>query len=202
MPYSTLSNDAFIYNINNKQPGYFVEAGCNDGTANTGSNCLFLEEKGWTGIGIDIAHIDAFNSNRKSKGVYADLKIKPIHEILEENNAPKIIDFFSYDVDQALKTSLQMLDLSKYTFKHIHFEHNEYIGPNDPNYYALDLADLKKIAHEKFTDAGYVRIVENVVDNNGSAVEDWYIHSDYFNDTFKFLQNIHHKKILEEYNFV
>lgn len=203
MPYSVLGNDVFIYNILDKSPGFFVEAGCGDGVNVPGpSNSLYLEEQGWTGIGIDIENIEAFNKNRKSLGVRADLNLKKIEDILEENNAPKIIDFFSFDVDEAQKSALDFLSLDKFKFKHIHFEHNNFITSDDPNYIPLNIEYLKTNGYKKFTEAGYIRIVENVLDRRGLAIEDWYVHKDFIPSDIKYLKNILYIDILKEYNFI
>jgi hypothetical protein len=163
--------------------------------SNSYSNCLFLEERGWTGIGVDVEHIDAFNSHRKGKGIKADMMITKIQDILDANNAPSVIDYFSYDVDPAMKPSLESLSFDKYKFKIIHFEHNEYIK-DDPSY-----KDLKQLGKDKFLSAGYKLIVDNLLDDRGDAVEDWYIHPDFFADVRPVLSNIYHRAILTSYGY-
>jgi hypothetical protein len=202
MSCAVLGNDVFIFNILNKSPGFFVEAGCGDGSGPSNSNSLYLEERGWKGIGIDINNIDAFNKNRKSIGIQADLKVRGIEDILEENNAPEIIDFFSFDVDEAQKSALDFLKLNKFKFKHIHFEHNNFITPDDPNYIPLNIKHLKTEGYKKFTEAGYVRVVEDVLDSRGLAIEDWYVHKDFISPDIKYLKNILYSDILKEYNFI
>lgn len=194
MSYSQFYQDIFVYNFFEKKPGFYVELGCYDGSAQHVSNSLYLEEKGWDGIGIDIDKINIFNSFRKGKGVYADLTKASIQSILKENNAPKIIEYLSYDIDQALKQSIEMLDLREFKFKLIHFEHNLY----SPEYNGL-----KKMAYDKFSSAGYIRFIDNLLGENGVAVEDWYINPDYVDpDKVIHLCNIYYKDILKNYNYL
>jgi len=196
MGYSQLSQDVFVLNFFNKQPGFYLELGCNDGTSNTNSNCLLLEENGWTGIGVDIGNIDVFNSHRKGRGIQADLTQTRIQDILDECKAPEIIDYFSYDVDDALKPSLESLSLEKYKFKLIHFEHNEYLT-GDPLY-----TGLKQAGREKFINAGYELLVDNLIYLNNGAVEDWYVYPELVSQQQKiFLKDIYHADILSAYGY-
>lgn len=196
MGYSQLSQDIFVLNFFDNQPGFYLELGCNDGTRNTNSNCLLLEENGWDGIGVDIGNIDVFNSHRKGRGIQADLTKIKIQDILDECKAPEIIDYFSYDVDDALKPSLESLSLEKYKFSLIHFEHNEYLA-SDPLY-----TGLKQAGREKFLNAGYELLVDNLLYINNGAVEDWYIHPDLIDQHKKILlQDIYHADILSAYGY-
>lgn len=197
-----MGNDIFIYNILDRRPGYFLDVGCGEGSCASWSNSIYLEEKGWRGLGIDIAGIENFNNTRKSIGIQADLNKRKVEDILDENRAPDVIDFFSFDVDWAQRFTLDSLTLKKYIFKHIHFEHNVFIPPSDPNYVSLDVEYMKSAGFNKFSNAGYIRIVEDVLDRRGLAVEDWYIHKDYMPSNVKYLKNILYTDILKEYNFV
>jgi len=202
MSCSMMGNDVFVYNILNKAPGYFLDIGCGEGSCASWSNSIYLEERGWRGIGVDIAGINTFKTLRKSVGVEADLTQRHIEDILDENNAPEVIDFFSFDVDQAQKFTLDNLKLNKYVFKHIHFEHNVFITPDDPNYVNLYVEYMKPAGYKKFTNAGYIRIVENVLDRRNLAIEDWYVHKDYLPNNVKYLKDILYTNILKEYNFI
>ena len=202
MSCSMMGNDVFIFNILNKVPGFFLDIGCGVGTCESWSNSLYLEERGWCGIGVDIQGIDTFNKLRKNKGVQIDLSKRPIEDVLEELASPQVIDFFSFDVDEAQKFTLDSLRLDKYIFKHIHFEHNCFITPDDPNYIKLNVEYMKPAAYDKFSRAGYVRIVEDVLDRRGLAIEDWYVHKDYLSSDIKFMKNILYTDILREYNFI
>jgi hypothetical protein len=194
MSYSQFWQDIFIYNFFEKKPGFYVELGCYDGSTTHVSNSLLLEENGWDGIGVDIDKIDIFNSFRKGKGVRADLTKISVQEILKENNAPETIDYLSYDVDQALKISLEKIDLSSFKFKIIHFEHNEY---------SHEYSGLKSQAYEKFTNAGYIRFIDNLIGENSIAVEDWYFHPEHVDiNNIIFLSNIYYKDIIKKYNYL
>lgn len=196
MGYSQLSQDVFVLNFFDKLPGFYLELGCNDGTRNTNSNCLLLEENGWDGIGVDIGNIDTFNSHRKGRGIQADLTNVRIQDILHDCKAPEIIDYFSYDVDDALKPSLKSLCLEKYKFKLIHFEHNEYLT-GDPLY-----TGLKQEGKEKFLNAGYELLVDNLLYLNHGAVEDWYVHPELVDEQKRILlKDIYHADILSAYGY-
>jgi hypothetical protein len=173
--HSQFEQDIFVLNFLKYQPGYFVDLGCGDGKIiPAGSNSLLLEENGWNGIGIDIdaKSVADYNGFRKTKAFVEDLTVTPITEILERNSAPLVIDYLSYDIDEALKQSLELLDLSKYKFKIIHFEHNLYAQHLPP------YEGLKDMAYKKFTEAGYIRFISNLQDESGHNVEDWYAHSE------------------------
>lgn len=194
MSYSQFLQDTFAYNFFKKEKGFYVELGCYDGSAQHVSNSLLLEENGWDGIGVDIEKIDIFNSFRKGKGIYADLSSVPIDKVLKENKAPEVIDYLSYDVGQALMSSINMLDLTFFKFKLIHFEHNLY----SPEY-----SGLKEAAYKKFTDAGYIRFIDNLTCENSKPIEDWYFHPKYIDQKdIIFLSNICYKDILKKYNFI
>ncbi len=196
MSYSQLSQDAFVLNLFDKQPGFYLEVGCNYGTPASYSNCLLLEENGWRGIGLDILGIEEFNNHRKGRGIAADLSKENIEDILDEDSAPLIIDYLSFDIDEAQRIALEKMSLTKYKFKLVHFEHNLYV--NHPPYIGI-----KEYAYNRFTDAGYIRFIDNLLDDNGAAVEDWYIYPEYVDTAkIKFLANINHRQILKEYGII
>lgn len=197
--HSQFEQDIFVLNFFKKQPGYFVDLGCGDGKIiPAGSNSLLLEENGWYGIGIDIdaKSVADYNSFRKTKAYVEDLTVTPITEILDRNSAPLVIDYLSYDVDEALKQSLELLDLSKYKFKIIHFEHNLYAQHLPP------YEGLKDMAHSKFTSAGYTRFISNLQDACGHSVEDWYAHTELVDtEQLKFQNDITFSNIKNSYSY-
>jgi SAM-dependent methyltransferase len=198
MNYSQISQDVFVFNLFEKKPGFFLDLGCGNGkNVPCGNNTLLLEENGWTGIGvdIDINYINTYNSFRKSKGVCADLTKITVQEVLEQNNAPTIIDFLSFDVDEGTDKALESLSLQTYSFKFITFEHNEYCGGIYEN--------LKNRGKEKFLSAGYEILIENVHFENHGFVEDWYFLPNQFNpQIIKKLNNINHRDILTIYKYI
>lgn len=197
--YSQISQDIFTFNFFKKQKGYFLDLGCGNGSSSPcGNNTLLLEENGWTGISIDInkEYINQFKKNRSSVAICTDLTQNSLDEILEKNNAPKIIDYLSFDVDEATEIALQTLPLDKYKFKLITFEHNEYIKNSI-------YSKIKKMAKEKFEFFGYEILIDNVILEGHGAVEDWYINTEETKDfDKKYLANINHKELLKKYNYV
>jgi SAM-dependent methyltransferase len=196
--YSQISQDIFVLNFFEKKAGYFLDLGCGNGFNHPcGNNTLLLEQNGWEGISIDIDQgaVNHFNKNRKTKALRKDLSKESLADILRENNAPKVIDYMSFDVDQASEHVLASLPLDEYVFRFVTFEHNAYL----PNEYYIN---LKQNALNKFLNKGYQLLVNNVVLENHGAVEDWFIHTDStLNLTKKFLHTINHRNVLKEYGF-
>jgi hypothetical protein len=128
--------------------------------------------------------------------VAADLTVSDLKEILKSIDAPKLIDYLSFDVDEASEIVLAKLPLNDYVFRFVTFEHNAYL--DDPCY-----RTLKTNARKKFTDNGYSLLIENVMLENHGAVEDWYVHDQTTMSLRKIiLQNINHRSILTEYKFL
>jgi SAM-dependent methyltransferase len=199
--YSQISQDIFVLNFFEKKAGYFLDLGCGNGFNHPcGNNTLLLEQNGWDGISIDIDQvaINHFNKNRKTKAICKDLTKENLADILRENNAPKVIDYMSFDVDQASEHVLASLPLDEYVFRFVTFEHNAYL-PNE--YYK----NLKQNALNKFFGMGYGLLINNVILENHGAVEDWYVHSfstlNLSKKPLKSLDSINHKNILTEYGF-
>jgi FkbM family methyltransferase len=161
--YSQIKQDLKVLSFyNNKQNGYFVEIGANDGV--TLSNTYLLEKDyNWNGICVE-ALPDKFNElvkNRKSininKAVFhktgeilqfssdnllsgitdkidahlgsknkeqISVETMTLNDILEQNNAPRFIDYISIDTEGSELEILKSVDFNKYTFGLIHVEHN------------------------------------------------------------------------------
>jgi len=194
--YSQISQDIFIVNFFKKQKGYFVDLGCGDGFSEPcGNNTALLEDFEWTGLGIDFnqSYVDSFNSKRKSKAVCKDLTKIKLKDILQENNCPKIIDYLSFDVDDATDKTLDNFPINDFKFKLITFEHNLYLGQNS------QYANLKEKAKNLFNQE-YDILIEDVKLSGFGAVEDWYIHKELTkNFDKKYLKDIFDFEILKQY---
>lgn len=196
--YSQISQDKFIFNLFNKEKGFFLDLGCGDGIYRPcGNNTYLLENNGWDGISIDydITYINAFKIKRKTKAICVDLLKSNLKDVLIENNCPNVVDYLSFDVDQASEKALNDLPLNDYEFKIITFEHNLYIKNSI-------YKNLKQQAFEKFMAFDYLVLIENVELENHGPVEDWYINKKYFDaKKLKFFKNVNHKQILAEYKY-
>ena len=180
-----LFQDLFVNKVLDIDNGFFVDLGAGtDGQKNAPiylfSNTSLLEDcRQWDGIAIDYdkEYIDLAHKQRKCTCVCADLTTTNINDILQEHRCPPSVDYLSFDVDNAQEHVLNELDFSKYKFKIITYEHNLYQG------------DIKhhEMSRQKFIEAGYKILCGNVVLKNFGAVEDWYVHSEIF-DEYKHLQ--------------
>lgn len=84
-------------------------------------------------------------------------------DLLDENNAPKIIDYLSIDTEGSEFSILEAFDFQKYTFKFISCEHN----------YSDRRNDILKLLLSN----GYVRILNSI-----SQFDDFYIHQSILHD--------------------
>lgn len=185
-----MSQDAFVLEFF-KNSGYFLDFGCGDGRSQPcANNTLLLEENGWDGISIDFDknYIDNFNHTRKTKAYCIDLTQVNLRETLIDLKCPKIIDYFSFDIDAATENVLQRFPFNDFKFKLITFEHDLYAGKNN----------LKNMSMELFKNNNYQVLFENVCLDGCGAVEDWYINKDFF-DYDCIARNINHKDILQTY---
>ena len=64
------------------------------------------------------------NLNKKNTNINSiiEVKTKTLSNVLEESNSPKIIDFFSLDVEGAEKVVLEGINFEKFTFKYLLIE--------------------------------------------------------------------------------
>jgi len=112
MYYSQLDQDLIIDEIlERKENGYFLDIGACywDYMSNT---CFFEKHRNWQGIGIELdeRHTNGWEQNRnKSIFKIADATKIDYQKILDLNNAPKIIDYLSIDVDPPTTLSLEAL---------------------------------------------------------------------------------------------
>jgi hypothetical protein len=181
---SQIQQDKFVNEYLNKDNGFFVDIGAGtSGIHNMPvgfySNTYFFESRGWTGIAIDYdkIYIDSVKNQRNCSCVCEDLMVTNINNILENYNCPELSDYLSFDVDEASEKVLLDLDLSKYKFRVITFEHNIYqtesdiFSKNSQEAYRR----LYNISREKFKDYGYTLYKPDVVLSGYGSVEDWYI---------------------------
>lgn len=85
--------------------------------------------------------------------------------LLEEHNAPVLIDYLSIDTEGSEFAILNAFDFSKYMFRMISVEHN--------------FSNNRELIQALLTRAGYVRALESL-----SQFEDWYFPADFGLDIF------------------
>lgn len=194
--YSQISQDKFVNLMLGDIKGFFLDFGCGDGISQhnpCGNNTLLLEENGWNGLSIDLdAHlINIFKTYRKTNCEALDLLNCNINDLLVKYNCPSVIDYFSFDIDGASEDVIKKIPFDKFKFKIITFEHDLYaIG-----------AKTKNTAFEILSSNGYERLIDNVILKPHGAVEDWYIHKDFFKDTeLLYLSNVEHTEIFKFYD--
>ena len=189
--YGQINQDFCINRVLDIDNGFFLDIGAGIGgldakkvLINSMSNTYGLERfRGWDGIAIDYdeAYIQEAKKHRSCIMVCEDLTKISINDILEKNNAPKKIDYLSFDVDGAQEEVLNKLDFSTYSFKAITYEHNLY-SAFDPAGCDLDtnVIELYKKSREKFNKLGYRLLFGNVGVFPGVPIEDWYVDRETF----------------------
>lgn len=179
--YSQVCQDLFVYSLIGTD-GFFLDIGAGWDDSSINSNTYLLEELyRWNGICIDSN--EKHLSNRKnvsvrSKNICCKIPDTSIKDILDNNNAPKIIDYVSLDIDPYSIIGLQNFPFDEYEFKVLTFEHDLYV--NGP--------DQKHDGYKILQSHGYVRLCENirVPDSMGEGkyFEDWWINPKYFSENF------------------
>ena len=178
--YSQVSQDEFVKKIIGNT-GFFLDIGAGWVEPQLNSNSLFLEEQGWDGICIDGDLTSA--NNRKNKAIRAKVLNVMVNEnnlksILDENNAPKTIDYVSLDIEPYSLIGLLSFPFSEYEFKVLTFEHDSYrTGENE-----------KLKSHDILLNHGYYCLCEDIKVpsefSNEGYFEDWWINKKYFSDSF------------------
>lgn len=184
--YGQINQDFCINRVLNIDNGFFLDIGAGVGgldakkvLINSMSNTYGLERfRDWNGIAIDHdeTYIQEAKKIRSCVMVCEDLTKISINDILEKNNAPKKIDYLSFDVDDAQEKVFNELDFSTYSFKAITYEHNLY-SAFDHTGCRLDtnVIELYKKSREKFNKLGYRLLFGNVGVFPGLPIEDWYV---------------------------
>jgi FkbM family methyltransferase len=194
--YSQANQDKWVCEfLNFKQNGFYLDIGAYDGIQT--SNTFVLEKDlNWSGICVE-ANSEVFNTlslNRKSKNLnlavldykgycsfYRDSvrndnigNLTPcdtLNNILEQNDAPSIIDYMSIDIEGSEFNALKDFDFKKWQINLITIEHNLYVDGD------FNKNRLFKLLSEN----NFERVFEDVVclDTNPNfyqkPYEDWYV---------------------------
>lgn len=146
--------------------GTFLDIGCNDWLFH--NNTLALEQRGWTGLCVDISPFDY--TKRKTPFIQADARklIPQVDEYMESQG--RIINYLSMDADDATLEALGWI-IPRCSFDCITVEHDVYrIGP-----------DTQDKIYELLRADGYGRIIKDVrapfvegMPWSDQPFEDWY----------------------------
>lgn len=174
-PFTTAKQDAttFLF-TNQKQEGYFIDFSPQH------QNTLVLEiQKQWKGFlfGTDQEKTLLYQEQRPSSFYFAnDLVQVDYQQVLSELDAPKYIDYLSFDLD-----SMKMAHLYN-NFLHV-FEEYEFgfiTLRHDGDYNIQSRLGNILITHQ------YIRIFTNIMiktENKWKVSEDWYIHKNLLEET-------------------
>jgi hypothetical protein len=149
-PLSQAGQDLFVYKIlNHVHNGTYMDIGTADCTE-WGSNTLQLSKRGWRGIGFDIGlhYRNVWTINRKDQPfVLADLTKVNWDSIIKENTfLENVIDYISFDIDDATKEALKIFPFDRIRFKVMTIEHDSYRVGNELKYFIREL--LSKHGYE------------------------------------------------------
>jgi len=183
---SQSGQDLFVAKLIKNNKPYFVDIGCWEPI--TLNNTFYLEKNGWDGISLDITDLTTEWSIRKSKFVKANALEIDYATLFNENNAPKVIDYLTIDIEgngDRFLTLKKVLESDR-EFKIITIEHDSYRG------YELTEAIPQR---ELLTSKGYFLLCSDVT-LSGNPFEDWWINPKYFDES----EYIHLKCDKTDYN--
>jgi len=113
-----------------------------------------------------LSNIDILNPNdwanpirNETRNIKYEVKSVTLETMLEEHNAPKIIDYMSIDTEGSEYDIIKNFNFSKYNIKIITIEHNS--------------TDKRNMIYEVLINNGYKRVLEN--DHDHTNQDDWYI---------------------------
>lgn len=170
--HSQAHQDQFVHSLLGDS-GTFID--CAAGHPIYINNTYTLEQKGWTGLMVDIEpkYKELSDKIRKSKYLVADaLKIDWEKEIDEcfgfTNEETKLIDYFSFDLDDVGLEAFKRFPWKSYTFKILTVENDLYRLGLEP------LQVMRKIMFENGYEIGvpYVEYDHNIY-------EDWFVNPKY-----------------------
>lgn len=150
-----------------KKNGTYLEVG---GARPTTWNNTYLLEKhyGWRGVSIewDKSMADQWPAVRNNPCLCEDATTIDYDHLLTEHGLGTEIDYLQLDIDPPENTlkALERIDLNKYSFAFVTFEHDLYQSTDT----------VRKRSREIFQDHGYTMLISDVKHNN-DLFEDWYI---------------------------
>tara|TARA_Y100000356_G_scaffold92537_1_gene78033 strand:- start:78 stop:779 length:702 start_codon:yes stop_codon:yes gene_type:complete len=170
--FSQCYQDMFVLCMTDGRPkGTFVEIGA--GHPVISNNTALLESRfEWDGIGFEIKEHEAelYNKHRRAKVAVGDATTADFDALFEEVGLGPTFDYLQVDCEPAAVTfeALKKIDLEKFKFATITFEHDSY---NDGN-------DVRDASREYLESFGYVLIADNISVDDEHPFEDWWAHPD------------------------
>ena len=170
--FSQCYQDMFVLCMTDGKPyGNFVEIGA--GHPVISNNTALLESRfAWNGIGFEIKEkeADLYNENRKAPVALGDATTADFDELFKEINLGPVFDYLQVDCEPAQVTldAMKKIDLDKYQFATITFEHDKY----------NDGPDVQNESRKYLEDRGYVLIADDISVDDSHPFEDWWAHPD------------------------
>ena len=170
--FSQCYQDMFVLcMLDGKPKGTFVEIGA--GHPVISNNTALLESIfAWTGIGFEIKEkeADLYNDHRKAPVALGDATTADFDELFKEVKLGPVFDYLQVDCEPAQVTfdALKKVDLDKYKFAVITFEHDKY----------NDGPDIQNQSRKYLEDRGYVLIADDISVDDQHPFEDWWAHPD------------------------
>ena len=170
--YSQVYQDMFVLScLNGKSNGTYLEIG--SAGPFFGNNTALLEERNWTGIGIeyDFNLANQYNFKRKNKTLCQNALETDYNLILENIAVDGVVDYLQLDCEPSETTYriMEMIPFDKYKFAVITYEHDHYI----------DMTKLYRQKSREFLKSkGYELVVNDVSPDGISTFEDWWVHPD------------------------
>ena len=170
--FSQCYQDMFVLSMTDGKPkGTFVEIGA--GHPVISNNTALLESRfEWTGIGFEIKETEAdlYNEHRKAPVALGDATTADFDQLFEEVNLGPVFDYLQVDCEPAQVTldAMKKIDLDKYKFATITFEHDKY----------NDGPDVQNESRKYLEDRGYVLIADDISVDDSHPFEDWWAHPD------------------------
>jgi len=178
--YAQVCQDQFALTLIGKN-GYFLDLGAGWDHSGINSNTVLLEENDWSGICIEghgPSHALRLEKAKQALVLNVFIPDTQIIDILKNNNAPKIIDYISVDIDPMSMIALNNFPFDEYEFKVMTFEHDSY--RNGP--------EQKNQSHSLLTEKGYICLCNDIQVPEGMGetnyFEDWWINPKYFSEEF------------------
>ena len=163
--YSQAGQDAFVcYILGEIGYGTYLEVGAGDPIE--GNNTYSLEKMNWTGVSLELdsEKVEKFRSVRTNDIIMCDSTTFDWDSI----KLPRVVDYLTFDVDEAALPTFERFPFDKYEFKVITIEHDAYrFGIEPRNTMRRTLANL-----------GYQLICLDVR-INGGIFEDWWVNPKY-----------------------
>jgi len=175
--YSELGQDKVADDfLNGKPDGYFVDIGAAD-PMDRNNTYFFEKERNWKGIAIELEPwytASWVDKRTNSTYIVKDATTLDYQKILDDNNAPKVIDFLSVDLEPPATTfeAAKLILNTDYKFRIIAFEVDEHRTDDNGN-----KISVKNESREFFRTKGYTLLKE--IFNRGYHIDDIWINNDH-----------------------